>query len=39
MHPDCHLCKEKRNCINGVYCVKCNEYIEYTKNKICDESK
>ena len=39
MHHDCNLCESKRNCINGAYCQKLKKYIEFTKNKECDESK
>lgn len=36
MHPDCKLCKDERNCINGARCMKYDCYIERINYKICE---
>ena len=36
MHQDCVSCKDKRNCINGAFCMKCGSYMEYNCTKPCD---
>nr|DAS26191.1 MAG TPA: hypothetical protein [Caudoviricetes sp.] len=29
-------CRFRRNCINGLYCTKINEYVEYSLKKECE---
>lgn len=36
MHEDCSVCRFRRNCINGLYCMQLNDYVQYTKKKKCE---
>lgn len=35
MTEDCNKCKHGRNCINGRYCQKLKQYVEYSKETNC----
>lgn len=37
MPPECKICDRLRNCINGGFCVQLNKYVEYAKERLCDE--
>nr|DAM39013.1 MAG TPA: hypothetical protein [Caudoviricetes sp.] len=39
MCEECRNCQFHRNCINGLYCVKLNEYVQYSNVKKCQSKK
>jgi hypothetical protein len=39
MPNDCLSCPYAYNAINGLYCSKIKEYVEYNKEKKCDIKK
>ncbi|EFB31759.1 hypothetical protein HMPREF0971_02039 [Segatella oris F0302] len=36
MYDDCRNCQFHRNCINGLYCMKLKEYVQYCQRKKCE---
>ena len=32
----CSMCRNKMNCINGMYCTKREQYVEYLAIKECE---
>lgn len=39
MCDECRNCKFHRNCINGLYCLKLKEYVQYSNIKKCQSKK
>nr|DAZ14006.1 MAG TPA: hypothetical protein [Caudoviricetes sp.] len=36
MCEECGNCQFHRNCINGLYCLKLKEYVQYARTKKCE---
>lgn len=35
MCDECRSCQFHRNCINGLYCMKLEEYVQYANPRKC----
>ena len=35
MCDECKDCQFRRNCINGLYCMKIKEYVQYVERPLC----